>query len=150
MKDFRRLFVTLALLLGIVFQGICNGSSHLFHQHGYILLQAKGGFDPALLPVIIFLFLALVLALELSASKGSRSSEEQGTPTVGDWIVRYLLTAIPVVGFILLIVWALDGKNKPRKNWAVATIIWIMLVLIFFCFLLYLFSSYLVQNLGGF
>jgi hypothetical protein len=150
MKNLPKLFATLTLLLGLVFQGICNGSSHLSHQYGYILLQAKGGFDPALLPVIIIVLLAIVFVFEWSLSKGKKSSEQQGIPSVGDWIGRYLLTAIPVIGFFILIFWAIDGNNKLRRNWAIATIIWVVLVLISISFIFYLYYSYLMDNLRRF
>lgn len=62
--------------------------------------------------------------------------------TVGNWILTLFLAAIPTVGFILLIVWAVSGStDKPsRKNWAIATLIWqiiaiiIVLLLYFFVF----------------
>lgn len=47
-----------------------------------------------------------------------------------DWVITLLLTAIPVVGIIMLFVWAFSGGTNPNKaNWAKAALIW-MLVLI--------------------
>ncbi len=57
--------------------------------------------------------------------------------TVGEWIITILITAIPLVGLIMLFVWAFgDGAPPSKKNWAIATLIWyaimIVLAIIFF------------------
>lgn len=49
-----------------------------------------------------------------------------GTTDLGGWIVTLILSAIPIVGFILLICWAagLGGEqHQDRRNWALAQII---------------------------
>ncbi|MDR3053713.1 MAG: hypothetical protein LBU48_07630 [Coriobacteriales bacterium] len=45
--------------------------------------------------------------------------------TLGDWVLTIFLTAIPLVGFIMLFVWGF-GSSTPesKKNWARATLIW--------------------------
>jgi len=43
--------------------------------------------------------------------------------TVGDWVLTFLITIIPVAGLVMLIVWAMDDNN-PRRNWARASLIW--------------------------
>jgi len=44
--------------------------------------------------------------------------------TLGDWIISVLVTKIPLIGFIMLIVWALDKNIDPNKsNWAKAELI---------------------------
>lgn len=43
----------------------------------------------------------------------------------GDWFITILIANIPVVGFIMLIVWALEKEGNPSKaNWAKAKLIW--------------------------
>ncbi|GEM_PF-1877146 len=53
---------------------------------------------------------------------------------IGNWIVTLIITAIPIVGFIMLIVWAVGGSPKypARRNWAIAQFI-IMAVIIALC-----------------
>lgn len=65
--------------------------------------------------------------------------------TIGDWLVTFLLSAIPLVGFILLIVWANDKEDLIRKTWAGA-----MLVMIGIVFVLYLFIFMIIGAAGGF
>lgn len=44
--------------------------------------------------------------------------------SVGDWVVTYLITLIPLVGFIMLFVWAFGNNTKTSKaNWAKAALI---------------------------
>jgi hypothetical protein len=49
----------------------------------------------------------------------------QKTPqSLGDWIINVLVSKIPLIGFIMLIVWALDKDSEPgRANWAKAELI---------------------------
>jgi hypothetical protein len=44
--------------------------------------------------------------------------------SLGDWIINVLITKIPFIGFIILIVWAVDKNTEPNKaNWAKAELI---------------------------
>jgi len=57
--------------------------------------------------------------------------------SVGDWMITILISAIPLVGLIMLFVWAFGGgAPASKKNWAIATLIWyaiaIVLLIIFF------------------
>lgn len=43
----------------------------------------------------------------------------------GDWFLTILVANIPVIGLIMLIVWAIDKQSNPSKaNWAKAKLIW--------------------------
>jgi len=54
-------------------------------------------------------------------SDNSMSSE---TVSLGDWIVTMILSSIPIVGLIMILVWAFGGGTKPsKKNYARAFII---------------------------
>lgn len=44
--------------------------------------------------------------------------------SVGDWFVTILISAIPLVGFIMLFVWAFSsGTPASKANWAKATLL---------------------------
>ena len=45
--------------------------------------------------------------------------------SIGDWVLTLILTAIPLVGFVCLIVWAVSSspEKRSRKNWAIAQFI---------------------------
>ena len=41
-----------------------------------------------------------------------------------DWLITLIITAIPLVGFIMLFVWAFGSDtNENKANWAKATLI---------------------------
>ncbi len=50
---------------------------------------------------------------------------------VGDWMLTLFLSCIPVIGFILLLIWAFGGGNKSKANWAKATLIWMVIGIVF-------------------
>lgn len=57
--------------------------------------------------------------------------------SIGDWIITFIITYIPLVGFIMLFVWAFgDGTHPSKKTWAQATLILmvvgVILAIIFF------------------
>lgn len=68
--------------------------------------------------------------------------------TTGEWFVTMLITAIPLVGIIMLFVWAFGSSANPNKtNWAKAALIWtaiaiFLYIIIFAVFGFALFKSY--------
>jgi fatty acid desaturase len=58
------------------------------------------------------------------------------TVSIGDWIITYILMAIPLVNIIMLFVWAF-GSNTPesKANWAKASlIIYLITIILVICF----------------
>jgi uncharacterized membrane-anchored protein YitT (DUF2179 family) len=70
--------------------------------------------------------------------------------SVKDWFLTLLITYIPLVGLVMLFVWAFDGNtNLNKKNWAKASLLW-MLVAIAFAFILFvLFMGAFMSLLGS-
>ena len=51
--------------------------------------------------------------------------------SVGDWIITYLITCIPLVGLIMLFVWGFgEGHQPSKKTWAQATLLWVVIVFV--------------------
>lgn len=52
--------------------------------------------------------------------------------SVGDWIITLILTAIPFIGLICLIVWAVSSspEKRSRKNWAIAQFIMVVIAIV--------------------
>jgi|TARA_B110000908_G_scaffold132402_1_gene155872 hypothetical protein len=58
---------------------------------------------------------------------------ENKTMSVGDWIITMIVTAIPLVGFIMLFVWAFSsGTNLSKKNWAKAALIFYAIIMVLY------------------
>ena len=56
----------------------------------------------------------------------------ENKPSIGDFMIWIFVGAIPVLGFIMLIIWAVDSSNDIRKNWATATLIWTAITIFMF------------------
>ncbi len=68
--------------------------------------------------------------------------------TLGDWIVTYLIMSIPLVGFIMLFVWAF-GSNTPasKANWAKAALILMLISIIIYIVIFVAFGAVLFESL---
>lgn len=59
--------------------------------------------------------------------------------TIGDWLITFLLTSIPLVGFVALLVWSFDeGRHATKSTWAKATLIWHVICTIIAVFILFI------------
>lgn len=68
--------------------------------------------------------------------------ENKKVMSVTDWLVTILVYAIPLVGFIMLFVWAFGGNtNENRANMAKAMLIWIAIFMVFGIFILTMFGA---------
>lgn len=50
--------------------------------------------------------------------------------TIGNWIVTFILLAIPLVNLIMLIVWAVSTSTHPSKR-TFAQAYWVILAILF-------------------
>jgi len=60
-------------------------------------------------------------------------NQQQTAPvlTLKDWLITYLISAIPIAGFVMLFVWAFGANENPNKsNWAKAVLIFMLIAFI--------------------
>ena len=70
--------------------------------------------------------------------------------TVGDWLITFLIQAIPVVGFIMLFVWAFGGDTHPsKKTWAQATLIFMAIVVVLTIIVFILIGGFIMSMFQG-
>jgi hypothetical protein len=48
--------------------------------------------------------------------------------SVGYWMWMMFITAIPIVGQIMILVWAFTGDNESRKNYYRAVLMWLVVL----------------------
>ena len=72
---------------------------------------------------------------------------DENVVSFGEWMLTIFLMWIPLVNFILLIVWAFGSNTKPSKaNWAKATLFLMILgVILYFL----VFASIIGGIIGG-
>ena len=81
---------------------------------------------------------------------------QQQAPVIStkDWVITLLIRIIPVVGFIMLFVWAFGSNDNPnRANWAKAALIMIaigiVLSIIFFAIFGAAIATFVMNQGGG-
>jgi Na+/phosphate symporter len=71
--------------------------------------------------------------------------------SIGDWLITFLITMIPLVGFIMMFVWAFgDGSHPSKKTWAQAYLIMIVIVIVLMIIFFTLFMSIIGSFVGDF
>ena len=64
---------------------------------------------------------------------------------VSDWLLTLLITCIPLVGFIMLFVWAFGNQeNLNKSNWAKANLLFMLIFVILGALISLMFFSFLV------
>lgn len=67
---------------------------------------------------------------------------------LGEWMVTILITAIPLVGFIMLFVWGFGSDTNPSKaNWAKATLIWFAIVAVVYFIIFAIFGAAIISGM---
>ena len=49
---------------------------------------------------------------------------ERNYVSVGSWMWMMFVTAIPIVGVVMIFVWAFSGQNESKKNYYRAILAW--------------------------
>lgn len=101
--------------------------------------------------------ICLAIALIQSPSLGSTSDPTLNPAdrldvnlanlSVGDWLLNFLISSIPLIGLVVMIFWATDARDPLKKNWAIASLIWGTLVTLLSIFLFWGFLE-TSRNLG--
>lgn len=76
--------------------------------------------------------------------------ENRDVVSMGDWIITFLISMIPLVNFIMLFVWAFsDSTPKSKANWAKAQLIIMLAMFAIGILLVILFWGTLVALMIG-
>lgn len=64
------------------------------------------------------------------------------TIKTGDWLITLIVSAIPLVGIIMLFVWAFSSGTHPTKaNWAKAMLILLLIVIVVYIIVFAVFGA---------
>lgn len=62
--------------------------------------------------------------------------QNNGTVQTSEWFWTLLITAIPIVGLVMLFVWGFSGStNTSKANWAKATLLWMLVITVLYILL---------------
>lgn len=67
--------------------------------------------------------------------------EQPDAPTVGQFFGWMFILSLPVAGFICLIIWATDTQNQVRRQWALAGLIRMGIVVVYYLYLYQIFRE---------
>ena len=70
--------------------------------------------------------------------------EDSNYVSVGSWMGMIFVTAIPVIGLLMVLVWAFSGENQSRKNYYRAILSWLLILV-----LLVVAAGVAIQYLGA-
>lgn len=79
--------------------------------------------------------------------------ESQNNPVmkVSDWFITIFITAIPLVGLIMLFVWSFGSDtNQSKANWAKAMLLWYLVLLILYILIAMVFGAAFLSGMTGF
>jgi len=70
--------------------------------------------------------------------------------SVSDWLITFLITAIPLVNIVMLFVWAFgNDNNQTRRNWAKANLIMILIFIALYTIFFMVFGAAMLAGMGG-
>ena len=68
--------------------------------------------------------------------------------SVRKWVLRMLIASIPILGYLMLVKWAINKEDGHKKNWAIATLIFLHIWLFLFVILLFIAWPFIANFLG--
>lgn len=70
--------------------------------------------------------------------------------SIGDWLITFLIQIIPLVGLVMLFVWAFGGDTHPsKKTWAQASLLWMVIMIILAIIFFAAVWSFIMSMFGG-
>lgn len=67
-----------------------------------------------------------------------------------NWFITILIAAIPLIGLIMLFVWAFgDNTNPTKANWAKATLLWLLVGVVIYGFIAMIFGAAILSSLAS-
>ncbi len=95
-------------------------------------------------PPIALIFLSSALGntqiqkSEDVSEQSTQSSNDDSFMSIGDWLITFLICAIPIIGIIMMFVWAFGNTNpQSKKTWAQAALIFSLIVTVLYAFIMF-------------
>ena len=70
--------------------------------------------------------------------------------SVKEWVITLIITALPIIGIIMLFVWAFSSGNNPNKsNWAKGALVLAAIMIVLYILIFAIFGAALMGTMGG-
>lgn len=80
---------------------------------------------------------------------GQFTGQQYEPVKTGDWFLTILISAIPLVGLIMLFVWGFGSGTNPNKaNWAKATLLWYLVGIVLAIIIIVVFGALIFSGLS--
>lgn len=56
--------------------------------------------------------------------------EDRNFVSTKSWMGMMFVTAIPVIGWLMILIWAFSGDNQSRKNYFRAILSWLLILVV--------------------
>jgi len=70
--------------------------------------------------------------------------------SVTDWIITFIIMAIPLVNIIMLFVWGFGDANPNKANWAKASLVMMLVMGAIYFFIAIIFGALFWSSRNGF
>jgi CDP-diglyceride synthetase len=114
------------------------------------LLELSDSFSGifAVLATVFIIMIIIASILTYNYFQQKSNFEDDQNPTLGTWLANFVIVGIPIIGLIMLIVWATDSSKELIKKWAAARLIWIAISLMM---VLYVYETYqLIKSISSY
>ena len=65
-----------------------------------------------------------------------------------DWVITFLISGIPIVGIVMIFIWAFGDNTNPNKaNWAKATLVMVLIVIAIYILFFAIFGAALMSSM---
>ena len=89
------------------------------------------------LPPISLIFLSSVLGNIETSKSAEVINHNTSLIIVGDWLVTFLIICIPIVGTVMMFVWAFGNTSQEnKKTWAQAGLIFSLIIMVIYSFIM--------------
>ena len=69
--------------------------------------------------------------------------------SLGDWMITMLICWIPIVGLVMMFVWAFGNSNPSKRNWARAALLWAVIAFVFYMIIFIMFGAMITAGLSS-
>lgn len=59
-----------------------------------------------------------------------KEQEDRNYISVGSWMGMLFVTGIPIIGLLMILIWAFAGENESRKNYYRAILSWLLILVL--------------------